>query len=550
MQTGRKVTAIALALALLLLQAQMALATDSAASTTAQGEEWSFLSTTPHDEDFAAALDAGREMRSVISAYWHGLPLLDEKTNGLIASLLDSIQVCTNTAKLNGGDTYSITEIMMRGSSALRMEEAVIGGQYYLNSPQFSPITLSGTEDMLLLYQNILGYLSDAGVLEMDMDSQAVFTNSLAANQLGDMEELAETLALEPLAEALAAWFSAIAEGAPYDGDIASVFGVEATSAMLYQVTKADVISLIETVVPLLQENTALWRYILENADTGTFDGAEGEQMTVDEMVAVLQSELNAEMFVQLADEIPDNITLYYAECYNANGDVVTNIVNLAIPGENDGANPFEIYVEWLPDCSQFYASFLDEYSDGFTVDVTKGAADAEGMTDRLTAVFSVLSSNETIAQFVADASWGTAATETGTETNGSLLLGIVDSYSGEEMGVRFDLYEVKELLDVDVSAYSTLDFSLVMSGAEMPFLSVSCLTETGEPNGMPFDPANPLEGVAFVNPAEMEREAFAEWLDQSVIPAALQTGLSMLSLLPQDVFAWLMTESGALPGA
>ncbi len=511
------------------------------------------------------AVMEGREINYTASLKWHGIPELDEETNSLIAQALESIVLTGNSCQ-TGDSGYQHMDLQVSGESAMTMDTVARPDGVYMSSPAYGEpfaIMMDELEGVLTNYGNVLdSILSETGTdmggmygtmfanygktLQTMVDGAASGeTLSGPVGETADYDAMMDELGLTDFADACTAWAEETFAGAPYEGEIDSAFGVKPASATVYACTKADLMALLDEAIPLLRDNDAYWQFIIDlvNANVADMDDI-AEELDPEEFEAMME-EIRAMMdeMLAMADVgIPDDTIAQYIEGVDAEGNLALGQIQVLVPAMEEGAEPFQVYAEWIPGTCSF-AGYLGYESDGFQIlaqSIPETAAELDGAAAAQTgfnATLAIVSGDTSTPVF----SVNTTTLEADLAKASTLAITIHDAYSGD-MGVVFDTHQTNVQDGVDVAQENTVDISYVMGGAPVKVLTATLSLKSGEPTGEPFDP----ETMEFVHPGLMDEAEFYTWVETVGI-SSMQTAMRILSLLPPEVFSTLV-QSGSAP--
>lgn len=478
-----------------------------------------------------AAIEAGREVQYSGGVKWNNPSLLDDETNSLLNSLLDSIKV-SGRYGTDGEADYGVLDLLMRDTSVLSVSKVVTeDGVYVGSSFQEGTVAVPYT-DVEAFFGNLAAYLQEN--LEYTVDGYPVdhetFVEMIEDRMSGLImeENPLASLDMDALLDALDAWSETALEGEAYEGAIVSILGVETSNATLYQITKDELISLMDTILPILRENEAYWSAIYAYmAQLDTYE----EYPPFEEIFPEIQASLDS-MPEMMAAALSDDLVLRYNECYDADGNHVLGEIEAYMTTEYDENMIF--YAEWLPEGNDLYL-YAGVDSDGASFSLTTG-------DDSFTALCTVIEEDETIAQFVISGEGSETETADGREKTAVLLLEVIAG--GEENGLEFVMNTRETYAGDDVAIAQTLDCYILYGTEEYPLLTVSADIRTVDPQGLPF---SITEDEGFAYPGQMDEEAFAAWMNEDVTLGAMQTVMRMMGMLPQDVLNVLMRTEDAL---
>ncbi len=500
------------------------------------------------------AIAAGREISYAISANWHGIPELDEETNKTISSLVDAIEITSSFALPNQSTAYSRFEMTMNGDRALWGEAVFDETTGYVNSPAMGRPFALGLEDIAKYYEN-LGTWLENNMAESDPDFQGIdisgmyasIGQSLSDQALGvsaqdpvaamvEYEAFMNDLGMEPIGDAFEKWLETAATGEPYEDTIASVFGVAPQKAMVYQITKDELVALLQELMSLIKNNDALWQYVIDTTNASL--PPEQKITLTEEDLQAAKAELDT-MASELEMAIPDGMTAQYIECYDDAGVNNLGIVQLLL--ETGEAEPFEAYIEWIPNessCAAYIGNsegniqFLAEPLPEEAVELDGQPAVQKGCKAMLST--NLFSREPVILEAI-------CASQESDSANGFVFsVGIGD---GEMVtGVKLTGDQKFSYNGPDAVMDGAYVVSTFVGDANNKILTVNVSAKTGEPSGMPFDPHG--SAMEFVYPGQMDEAAFADWMENDVTAGTMQSAFRILSALPSDVFAEIMTTT------
>ncbi len=498
-----------------------------------------------------SAIAAGREVSYSASAKWHGLPELDEKANQTIASLLDSIQISgkyTLTGEMSGYDHF---EMGINDQQMLYVNSVVEDNISYIDSSMFGKPYAMKLEDLPKYFENLGIWFNKqiaksnpelADITAEDiydsigqamMEENPNLSPEAISSMVAGFEALMNDPSMEAISVAIEEWLKASTAGEPFEEEITSVLGGNTQKATVYQITKEELVSFFQDIIPMYTESDAYMQYVIDIVNMSL---APEEQLALaDEMSEEIKAGLNA-MIPDLVAAIPDDLTAQYIECYDDAGANTLGIIKFMLDiGETE---PFTAYVEWIPNetaCTayigssegnfQFLLEALPEESlqlDGQPA-VQKGFKATISMQENTTEIGRVEVTKTTQESEVANAS--------------KLSISIGDN----EMKVGIDLDAKQNFVydGPDIAIDGIYDVSYFVGDTTEKILTLNVAAATGEPSGKPFDPKSGT--MEFLYPAQMDEAAFADWIENDLMVGAMQSILKILSALPQDAFAQIM---------
>jgi len=449
---------------------------------------------------------AGREVVYEGKAAWHDNPLLDADTNRLIASLLGEIKVAGRYRTDGEGTSYGEAALFLQDQRAISLESVLAEEGTYITSsllPQPIAVGAEETERALTNMSAVLGGGPEAQIGGI--------------NAVGGVFDTADALFPQ-----LTAWAETELVGEAYEGEIISALGVDIQSATRYEITKEAFFDLMDILVSALQEDDALLNIVMAAAspfmvyavdggpvsvvDGGPVSAVDGGPVSVDEQREEMKASLEEvrTAIAELKEREDVETDIWYAQCCGKDGSAATNIVWFTIPSAGDR---FGLYLEWLPEGEQ---AFLEgTYNDG------------EG-------VVTLEFANQT------------SALDDGEKTEGSFrfLMGDAAEKMGGQVRWAYTTLPAGEA-DVTIGTQVALDLSMG-GGVFIPLITVECDILTGDPQGLPFDPAS--GELAFYHPGAVSKEEFAAWVQAGMWTVLERLGQAV-NLLPTDVMNALMGE-------
>lgn len=494
-----------------------------------------------------AAIEAGREVSYEASMAWHANPFLDDETNDIAASLLDSIRFSYRTGT-DGSLSYSSGGLFMQGEPAITADRVVAGEDVYIDASYLpQPIAVSAEEAMTAIMGFIPVLEEMAGLpegtimsaMESPMGGEEAFMDASAEE---GMAELFEKV-LPPLTERLE---TAIA-GEKYEGEITSNFDVDVAFAMLYELTYDELLDLADIFLGGLLESDAYWQFIIDlmRPMLGMME-AEEELPSDEELIEQVKATLTMvhETIPELrAEDI--GLTMYYAECYNDAGDLVTSMVNFGVETE-DG--PVSFYVEWLPEGEEVFAIFTVDGT-GFALEITAPSPSVTTVDSRtdtgnsFSVVLHRLENDEVVTQILIDYINNEVTQDDATSAEGFFQVLVVDTYEETSMGFDVSWATGTTAGNGDVKADCLVDLTVHMDDQSMPIVSFTWSAQTVDPQGAPFDPAS--DEMEFFRIAAADEAELAAWVEEGVPAAVMENLFKVLSLLPIDVMNVVMGEMG-----
>lgn len=547
MQKAKKLMVVLVALAMLVSQATAAFAK---APETPFGQ---------------AVLD-GKEASYSVKFTWNNPSIVDEATNALIASLLNTLEF-SSTVYEDDELAYVNADVMLNGASVLPFDMYASKEAAYLNSILYGGAFGFKLEDIAQVFTNLgaaydrmfegqgmeeAGFEAAFGNMGQSMSSmiaQAETTEETGAfteEQYQEaMDELIALYHIEDVIAALDAWAEEALEKTPYEGTIESVLGVEVDSVNVTELSKADLQALVDNVLPLLISNAEMWEVMLEQQAGVMALNDEGQAMTGEELVAEFEAELAGASETML-DFYPDDLMIYLTEGLDAEGNAVLRCFEMSIP---DDESESVIYLEWMPETCNAYA-YAGTVAEGYQL-VAMAQEPVETTEDDLTTVqngfmatLKYIVDSESVFEGAL-----TVATETSTGENVymdsiEIILGGMDMLTEEAYGVKINksgasLGGISE--DDEAMLMKTIDFAFINNGEEESVLTINVTGNAGAPKGPRFDPET-YEGN-IVDFGDMDAEEIATWLQESVASGLLQVAMRLLGALPPEVFAMLPIE-------
>ena len=461
-------------------------------------------------------------------AQWHGSWLIaDGETNDLIEGLLDAVKIKGSMGATDEGE-YATFDIQIEDQSALSIQTVAMEDSIYLVSPLYpSPLAIEGEDEAMQILQNMIAYLEAL----MDMPAgtivetiEALAEQSETAFSMVDMEAIeAMFMDLMPMAEEMEAWMADALAGEMFEGEVASVYaGVEIENAMLYMLTSDEIITFAENVLPEMKNSTLYWTTAFEMMEQYPTDD-NGNPLSEAEFMDGIGELLDmmTESIVAALEEM-DDIVMYYAECYDANGDVVTNMVHMIIPDE------VTMYIEWPAEGSLIHMALIMG-SEAYTLDILCSQSEADGEESQFNITFKIIEDDEIMGTIVFDVISVTTKVGNGTMSNARVLLGAIDEESGEEMGLEILLSKQEATVGGKVRVECQMDINVLVMDETMPIITFGVDVEKGEPS-LPFDPASDM---LFFYPGTLDEEAFVAWMTEDVAGSAMMTMLRIINLLP-----------------
>ncbi|MCL1964766.1 MAG: hypothetical protein FWF69_06870 [Firmicutes bacterium] len=535
MQRKAKLLAILLAAAMVMVQAPLALA--------AVFEEEGTL---------GAAVKAGREVSYEAKATWKASPqLIDEKeTNDIIASLFGAIKFAGRYGT-DGGLSYSSYGWYMQDQPALVSDTVIAGENIYQDASYLPrPIAIEGPEEFARTIQNAFSLLETmkgipSGTIATSLQaSMAQRRNSLAKI----VEALPEVL--DTLRPALTAWSESAVVGEAYEGKISSVFNVNAASATVYDITQEELLDLADIFLSGLKESDAYWMGVIDYTNSWmvpTLLMMEDEEIempsdeeTLSQVKAALE-ELRTSLSALREEDL--GLSVYYAECYDEDGNIVTSMAQAAVTPEEE---PADLYLEWLPEGEQIFlrATFGSEMS-GFALEIqapkpertTMGVSRAD--ENRYWSVaLSAMEEGDIVAHILLDCTSKTIALGRAATTEGTLrLLVKEDDTNGETNGVEARWISSTQSEGADVAIGTQVDVNVIINEEAIPLITLDCAVATGDPQGAPFDPAS--GEMEFFHPGAASEEEISAWAEEEMSVSAMRLVFKILSLLPNDVIGY-----------
>ena len=486
-----------------------------------------------------AAVEAGREVSFEEKVVWYGIPFLDEATNSTIASVLNTMKFAGRSGTA-GDAAYAAIALYLQDQPAANFDFVVQGDGLYANS-NFLPRPIAvEAEDVAVLAERFSPLAEEALGFPVSMLESAVESSmGQMAGSLSMLEGIMAPMA-ESLAEPVMAWAEAALAGELYEGALESAFGVGVASAMLTGVTFEDMLDLLDIVLPPILENDAYWAFIIEQMKP--IMGMMGQEMPADndELLAAMKESLG-----QVTAALPAlreqgiEAYLYYAECYDAAGDVVTNQVKFFMPSED---TPIDFLVEWLPDGENYLARFLIG-ANGLTLKISAPApvVAAGGTSREFNVNLSLLKDGEAAGEFALAVTCKTAEEGGKSTSEGLVRLTTAGMLSPDAMGVEVGWKVATEAAGEDAKLNAKIDIAFLAGEASVPMVSFECAAATGEPQGLPFE----IEGTEFFHIAKASEEELTAFVEEELQVTAMQAAFQILALLPEEVMTMVMGDMG-----
>lgn len=540
MRVAQRCLALVLSLFLLLAQSAVGLAEDTGV------------------QSISDAFASGREVSFRAKADWAGLPLLDEETNSLLASLLGAMEFTGSYGAAQDGSTsYVNFDLLMQGQSALPFQMVTdTAGVYYVSPIYAGPLAVE-VEKLPVIFHNFGAFLeaqmpdAEGSVVEM-FDMYGAMMGSLQAGEMPEMplldgaDEILAALDIEPILAALDSWSQTALTAEPYEGEIISVLGVETGTANVYEITKEELVALANELVPLLKGNTAFWEALLQSDLTGaTVKEAEAD---LDDMIAEVQAELE-QLPANMESNMPDGLVMRYLECLDVTGKHTLSEVEFYIPAASEEEEDFTLYLEWLEDGTSFYL-YGAENGDGFSLllmEEPTETASQDGQTvtdDYFGGALSVYEDDEITTEILL--SVAKQLTEKQGERVNDWMFTVSLSDGLEEYGLEIASTNTTTYDGQDAASETTIDVSLLAGEETMPILTIAAEAVSGEPKGPAFD-VEAMQGD-FIRLGNMTEEEFITWMTVDETNAIMQLAMRIMSLLPQDIASLLMGTPTEVP--
>lgn len=508
------------------------------------------------------AVAQGREASFAASVGWNELPLIDEHTNSLITAVLDSIEITGRYANIDEHSSYMSSAIKISGQDAITYDVVITEEAVYVQTP------ILGSEPVMFRYDEIKDFYANLGeYMDTHMEQEgdvsysemfdamfenfdfdavagnvnATFTEMPAPKEMDDAEieknlrQMYAVYGLEGVFNKAIAWTDAEMQAKPMEGDVLTSYDVELESSTITELDKAKLISLMETIVPEIQDNETFWSF-LYSAMTKSAASSGQEIAPLDEIMAEASQsidELMAEM-----EKLPEDMYFALLEGMDKDGNTVLGQMELVVPDESEYSDgDFNMFAEWLTDSKNFYMEAgNDDGGVSFVVEPKEDLPDGL-KDDGFTATFSMIDGGEVVGQLVAMSSSVVEESESGRKWDASLVFGVIDQ-GEEDTGIEFIVNQMDTYAGDDVHKAFGMTSSLILMGSSLPFISVDAEIGTDEPQGAPFD----IETTDFINPATLDADAFAEMM-KAWAAGSMKTALGMMSLLPSEVIAEIMSN-------
>lgn len=489
---------------------------------------------------------AGREMSYDITFDWHDVPLFDDEAlNGALSALFDALKIEGRQAKTGDTSAYQSFKFLISGEEAMNMDTVYEDDTAYLMSSAYGVPIAIANDEMEGYFTNLGAYLdtmmaslSDEPITvsyeemfkEMfkNMPDPSAYQPPVVTGTEDPMDALREVYAaygMEDVVDVVEKWLADV-ELTPYDGPTGSLLGLEAASAKAYVIDKAEMIALMEDIMPIIAQSEEYWQIVAQTYNSAII-GTDEEPMSAEEFMAEMPAVLE-QASAMLNEEIPEDAVIRYIEGYDAADTPVVGQLEMLIP-EEDGSTAFAMYMEFDPSGMPFYMEF-SIMGDGLMFSVMPNENVGDLKDEGFTASFSVVESDELAMEFILRYSSVGKDSETGRVWDGSVLLGMTDGMT--EMGLQFIINQTDTYNDADVAKEATIVTNIVNGEMIMPVLTINATVKTAEPAGAPFDINDPE--VTFEHPGAMDKAAFEEHMNAASFSAIFSV-MQIMSMLPEE---------------
>lgn len=507
---------------------------------------------------FTAALEAGREICFDAQFSWYDNGLVtDESVNQAIAALFDALSFQGTMAKDGAEESmYSTFALLMSGSETMTFDQLVKDGTVYLQSPILGDNIALRPEDVGLYLQKVGAYMDSLGLdgeeptgfeemfgamipeldqmMAMTTDSEEALSQT-AADPEEALLEMYATMGLDGALEAAIEWMGEkMEEAVAVEADIESVFGRKATHATAYVLGKDDLIEYFEVLRPHLETNEAFFGWCISMLNANTLSGE--ETVTLEEVMAEVPAEFDR--LLASLEEIPEEATLTFSECYDESDEIVLYQFALNVPTDEE-TEEISMYGEIDPEGLPLYLQML-EGAGGMTLTVVSKAAD-DTQDNGFSATLSIIDNGEIGAEITMQTTSIESETEDGRVWDGALKIAMVEA--GQEMGLNLSINQADIYTDEDIVREINALASLLVGEMEIPMVGFTANVYTAEPSGAPFEADD-----SFVEVAHLDEEAFAEHMTH-VSASSLQMVFKLLSELPPEVFNIIVEQTQSLNG-
>lgn len=434
---------------------------------------------------------------------------VSEEEQATLDLMRDAFSVVIRQSNPETQPGYTTYGLYLADEELVSLDVIVDADALYLSSPVLGdmPVKLDflSFDSFVSAFEVYFASLQESGMLEgFDIDF------SLEGFDPGAVQAFWETTLAncdpEPLLEAFVEWFSLAWEGELYDGAIDSIYGVEIASAVIYEITKEEIVQLLETIIPLLVKQDALI------ADIASFvlaqEGFEPTEAELKEIV--LQAKAAMASFPYLAAmNIPDGFVISYNECYDENSELAVGEIECYL--EQEESDPFILYIEWLFAEPRAYV-YMSSDGSAFGLEgwfITDATSDDDFAMD-VGVDFSSYWQDQLEQTFHYSIQYGTRYNELGQpDMDWTVQLTFEDSFDSVEF-----VYALSGTTAVDQDNPGTIIGNVTATEEDETLYDAQILIESRiEPaQGLPFDLNAPMYDVFNDTP-----EAFIQWLTVSI---------------------------------
>lgn len=489
------------------------------------------------------ALERGREAEMSISLEWNGIPALGEETNRLIAEIMDAAELRFFIQGDEDGG-YAGAELLLSGKVALAFAGiADAEAAYFRSNLLGEPVVVFKPEEILALVNNLRAYLLEYGYIDAQADAEigAVIErfrmgvdSGLNAFEGFDVEDGLD--ALEDSFEGMRALLEKRFRFSPAEG-FASRFDVDLsnTRAERMALDNAQIAALFADAISEIEQNETIWN-TLTNLLTSVGAGAE-----IGDGIAGIRNQLASYTDADYPFAEPSSVEA--SRALDLRGDVRAMQVDVTLAEklpENAAYAPsaVNIALEWVKEPMCVYAGFE---SNAMGVALTHTAAPAQVSYDDVGGK-STSNRSETVLNIADGYSdfFLRLDTQSAAYANESQLVHgfsqvlTTDLLGGQDAGYRLNADTMVLQDGIELVSNTTAQIGLFAMDEDFDMLTIHIAFRTNAPKA-------PFETASALNPARMDAEAFAKWIDVDVIGGFVEAIQALITLIPEDMITQLV---------
>jgi len=493
------------------------------------------------DTPYSRALAEGKSASFATEMTWGSPSFLDEETNKVLELALGALSVSGSHGALENGDRFHNIDLNVRGNSVLAFDVYKTEQGVFVNSPIYGGAIAIDEDELPALFE-IIGQaflemsgeelpdgMTFADLFEQMYEQQSQQLELAMAYQDMTKEEALDVMiaqfGLEELVTAVDAWAEGFV-GVPYEGEPGEDLGEGVEQVLVYELSREQIIELLETVFPLIFENETFWNAVIEQQQTNPFVNIDEEMPSAQEIMEMLAE---MDLVQEMKDALPEQTAFRQIEYLDADGVVLLSQAQLEVEG-------FAAVAEWVPGKCEFVL-LAGEEENNITLIVstadtlTETLGTMETVEDAMYIGLIVTADAEPVLHAGLNIGRHTLTDPNRYET--SCTLGIEFEAMGGMEGTAQIVLSNTSVGGEEAIQVSALDIFVL---EEMVFRFV-LTKETGDVAPR-FDPATYSGEI--LRPAQLDPEAFAAWIQGAVEGGLQQTLMRVMGSMPPELFAYI----------